>query len=94
MKRARRKETLSKVADYCDPACPRVDDELIARLKAVHNYGRGLRYARQTLYAQYDMALHTADALKVKPLETWQKWKQLQLWDMSQQQSFLVSLDT
>jgi hypothetical protein len=33
--------TLSKVADYCDPACPRVDDELIARLKAVHNYGRG-----------------------------------------------------
>ncbi|EGJ61110.1 M3 family metallopeptidase [Acinetobacter baumannii] len=70
---ARRKETLSKVADYCDPACPRVDDELIARLKAVHNYGRGLRYARQTLYAQYDMALHTADALKVKPLETWQK---------------------
>jgi hypothetical protein len=34
---------LSKVADYCDPACPRVDDELIARLKAVHNYGRGLR---------------------------------------------------
>ena len=27
---------------------------------------------RQTLYAQYDMALHTADALKVKPLETWQ----------------------
>lgn len=69
---ARRKETLSKVADYCDPACPQVDDELIARLKAVHNYGRGLRYARQTLYAQYDMALHTADALKVKPLETWQ----------------------
>lgn len=70
---ARRKETLSKVADYCDPACPRVDDELIARLKAVHNYGRGLRYARQTLYAQYDMSLHTADALKVKPLENWQK---------------------
>ena len=34
---ARRKETLSKVADYCDPACPRVDDELIARLKAVHS---------------------------------------------------------
>ncbi|WP_293735152.1 M3 family metallopeptidase [uncultured Acinetobacter sp.] len=70
---ARRKETLSKVADYCDPACPRVDDALIARLKAVHNYGRGLGYARQTLYAQYDMALHGADALKVQPMDVWKK---------------------
>lgn len=70
---ARRKETLSKVADYCDPACPRVDDALIARLKSVHNYGRGMRYARQTLYAQYDMALHGADALKVQPMDAWKK---------------------
>ncbi|VXA55729.1 conserved exported hypothetical protein [Acinetobacter proteolyticus] len=70
---ARRKETLSKVADYCDPACPRVDDALIERLKSVHNYGRGLRYARQTLYAQYDMALHGADALKVQPMDVWKK---------------------
>ena len=64
---ARRKETLSKVADYCDPACPRIDDALIERLNAVHNYGRGARYARQTLYAQYDMALHDADARQVQP---------------------------
>ncbi|WP_445115840.1 M3 family metallopeptidase [Acinetobacter sp. WZC-1] len=70
---ARRKETLSKIADYCDPACPRVDDALIQRLKSVHNYGRGLRYARQTLYAQYDMALHAADALQVKPMDVWKK---------------------
>lgn len=70
---ARRKETLSKVADYCDPACPRVDNALIERLKSVHNYGRGLRYARQTLYAQYDMALHGADALKVQPMDVWKK---------------------
>ncbi len=68
---ARRKETLSKVADYCQPACPRVDDTLIAKLNAVHSYGRGLHYARQTLYAQYDMALHGSDALKVQPLEVW-----------------------
>lgn len=70
---ARRKETLSKVADYCQPACPRVDDTLIAKLNAVHSYGRGLHYARQTLYAQYDMALHGSDALKVQPLEVWKK---------------------
>jgi thimet oligopeptidase len=70
---ARRKETLSTLADYCKPACPRVDDELIGKLKAVKNYGRGLFYSRQTLYAQYDMALHTADALKTQPLEVWKK---------------------
>lgn len=70
---ARREETLSKVADYCKPACPRVDDALIAKLNAVHNYGRGLRYARQALYAQYDMALHGSDALNVQPLDVWKK---------------------
>jgi thimet oligopeptidase len=70
---ARRKETLSKVADYCQPACPRVDDKLIAKLNAVHSYGRGLHYARQTLYAQYDMALHGSNALKVQPLDVWKK---------------------
>ncbi len=70
---ARRKETLSTLADYCKPACPRIDDELIKKLKAVNNYGRGLFYSRQTLYAQYDMALHTADALKTQPLDVWKK---------------------
>ncbi len=68
---ARRFETLSKVADYCTPACPRIDEELIARLKSVHNYGRGLRYARQTLFAQFDMALHAGDTKNVQPLALW-----------------------
>ena len=70
---ARRKKTLSKVADYCDPACPRIDDALIERLNAVHNYGRGARYARQTLYAQYDMALHDKDPRQLQPLDVWKK---------------------
>lgn len=68
---ARRFETLSTVADYCTSACPRIDEELIARLKSVHNYGRGLRYARQTLFAQFDMALHAGDTKNVQPLELW-----------------------
>ena len=46
---------------------------MIGKLKAVKNYGRGLFYSRQTLYAQYDMALHTADALKTQPLDVWKK---------------------
>ena len=70
---ARRLETLSKVADYCEPACPRVDAAMTERLKDVKNYGRGLHYARQTLYAQYDMALHSKDALKTDPLKLWQE---------------------
>ncbi|WP_180186217.1 M3 family metallopeptidase [Acinetobacter sp. YH01008] len=70
---AHRLETLSKVADYCEPACPRVDAAMTERLKDVKNYGRGLHYARQTLYAQYDMALHSKDALKTDPLKLWQE---------------------
>lgn len=67
----RRLETLSKVADYCEPACPRVDEKLVNRLKDVKNFGRGLHYARQALYAQYDMALHSNDAKSVDPLQLW-----------------------
>lgn len=70
---ARRLETLSKVADYCEPACPRVDAAMTERLKDVKNYGRGLHYARQTLYAQYDMALHSKDAKNIEPLKLWQE---------------------
>ncbi|TCM69884.1 thimet oligopeptidase [Acinetobacter calcoaceticus] len=70
---ARREESLSKIADYCDPECPRVDGDLVQRLTAAHNYGQGLHYARQTLYAQYDMALHAANASQLKPLELWKQ---------------------
>jgi thimet oligopeptidase len=70
---ARRVETLSKLADYCQPACPRVDAALAERLNQVRKYGRSLHYARQTLYAQYDMALHSQDALNTDPLKLWQE---------------------
>ncbi|TSH73903.1 Zn-dependent oligopeptidase [Acinetobacter sp. RF15A] len=70
---ARRFETLSKVADYCEPACPRIDAAMAERLKSVKNYGRGAHYARQTLYAQYDMAVHGQNALSLDPLKLWQE---------------------
>lgn len=68
---ARRAETLSRVADYCVPDCPRVDPQLAVRLKEVRNFGRGLHYARQALYAQYDMALHGSDAKSIDPMQLW-----------------------
>ena len=68
---ARRKESLSLLSGFCKPACPPVDDALVLRLTAAHNYGRGVRYARQLLYASYDMSIHgeqTGD-----PVATWAK---------------------
>jgi thimet oligopeptidase len=40
-------------------------------MTAAHNYGRGIRYARQLLYASYDMTLHNESS--ADPLAVWQK---------------------
>jgi thimet oligopeptidase len=66
---ARSKESLMLLSSFCKTACPAVDDGLVQRMTASHNYGRGVRYARQLLYASYDMNLHKA---KIDdPLATW-----------------------
>ncbi len=54
---ARNPETLALFKTVC-PACPALSNEQIAKLEAARTYGRGSRYARQHLYAAYDMALH------------------------------------
>lgn len=68
---ARRKESLMLVSNFCKAACPSVDDELVKRMTAAHNYGRGIRYARQLLYASYDMNLHSAKL--GNPLAIWDR---------------------
>jgi len=70
---ARRKESLTLLAGFCKTACPTIDDALLQRLTAAHNYGRGIRYARQLLYASYDMAIHNDRADQEQPLTVWQK---------------------
>lgn len=55
---ARRLETVGRIADYCQPACPAVDEDMMQRLDAARKFGRGLFYARQHLYASYDMAVY------------------------------------
>ncbi len=45
----RNKETLALLPQYCASPCPPVDNDLLLRLKAAHNFGRGSRYARQHL---------------------------------------------
>lgn len=68
---ARRKESLSQLQKFCVPACPEVDDDLLRRMEKARKFGRGIRYARQLLYAGYDMALH--DRTLEDPLELWQR---------------------
>ncbi len=68
---ARRKESLMLIPRFCKTPCPTVDDELLGRLKAAHNFGRGIRYARQLLYATYDMKLHAEEI--IDPMEAWQQ---------------------
>ena len=68
---ARTLEPLALIAGFCQPACPAVDAALVGRLNAAHNYGRGIRYSRQLLYAAYDMAIH--GTTPGEPLPTWDR---------------------
>jgi len=68
---ARRKESLALLSKFCKTACPTVDDALLKRMTAAHNFGRGIRYARQLLYASYDMNLHNEKG--GDPLEIWRR---------------------
>lgn len=68
---ARHKETLALLAQFCKSPCPAVDEQLAGKLKAAHNFGRGIRYARQLLYASFDMTIYNASP--GDPLSVWQR---------------------
>ncbi|MEY3664866.1 MAG: hypothetical protein RLZZ153_1048 [Pseudomonadota bacterium] len=68
---AREYETLSMLSSHCAPGCPKIDQDLMKRITAANNFGRGLRYARQALYARYDMRLHTDTTGAVDPMAVW-----------------------
>ncbi|KYC29183.1 Thimet oligopeptidase [Sterolibacterium denitrificans] len=56
---AHRLESVGRIAGFCaDRGCKPVDAEMMQRLNAARNFGRGIHYARQHLYASYDMALY------------------------------------
>ncbi len=64
----RKKEPLRLIRSYCT-ACPEVDDALVKRLHAARSFGRGIQYARQHLYASYDMALF--GEREIDPMQGW-----------------------
>lgn len=53
---ARRWESLRTLHDTV-PSAPELDEALVERLAAARRFGQGIRYARQHLYASFDMAL-------------------------------------
>ena len=59
---------LALMREVC-PACKPVPDELLAKAKVADRYGKGVRYARQQLFASFDLALHDADA--AEPMALW-----------------------
>ncbi len=65
---SRRPEALALFAKVC-PTCKPIDPKLIERMNASRAFGKGILYARQRLYAAFDMALHTPAV--VDPMQTW-----------------------
>ncbi|MGE0357638.1 MAG: M3 family metallopeptidase [Burkholderiales bacterium] len=67
----RREQPLALMAKVC-PGCPRLGKEGIERLAAARRFGKGILYARQWLYAAFDMALST------EPQPAMAAWKRLE----------------
>jgi thimet oligopeptidase len=65
---SRRPESLALFAQVC-PTCKPIDPKLIERMNASRAFGKGIQYARQRLYAAWDMAVHTSTL--VDPMQTW-----------------------
>jgi thimet oligopeptidase len=70
----RRLESLGILAEVC-PECPRIDRDLVDRLDAARRFGRGIHYARQHLYASFDMAL--AGKSGGRALEVWKNMESM-----------------
>jgi thimet oligopeptidase len=68
---ARREEPLNFFAQVCGN-CPKLSTEQITALDRARKYGQGLRYARQHLYASYDIAL-THDRKNESAMQTWKR---------------------
>jgi thimet oligopeptidase len=66
---ARREQPLALFREVC-PECPQLTHDDMARLESARRYGRGIFYARQGLYAAFDMALATDPQ---PPLVVWKK---------------------
>ena len=67
---ARRLESLQLIANFCE-GCPRVDADLVKRLREAESFGQSIKYSRQHLYALYDMTLGMQAS--ADPISVWAK---------------------
>lgn len=67
---ARREEALGILAEV-SPESPAINADLVKRLDAARRFGRGIHYARQHLYASFDMVLSTDGGNDV--LDVWRR---------------------
>jgi thimet oligopeptidase len=68
---ARREEPLNYFAQICG-GCPKLSREQIDQLDRARKFGRGIQYARQWVYAAYDMAL-TYERKDKTALDAWKR---------------------
>lgn len=64
----RRPESLRIFNDVC-PTCKPIDPQLIERMQMAREFGQGIKYARQRLFATYDLAL--AGRRPGEPMAVW-----------------------
>jgi thimet oligopeptidase len=69
---ARREEPLNYFAQICGPSCPRLSKDQIEQLDRARKFGRGIGYARQWVYAAFDMAL-TYERKDKTALDAWKR---------------------
>ena len=60
-----------KVFQEVCPSCKPVPDALVLQAKQARDYGKGVKFARQHLYASYDLTLYSGGTQD--PLALWQK---------------------
>ncbi|HZE90669.1 MAG TPA: M3 family metallopeptidase, partial [Rhizobacter sp.] len=63
-------QVLALFQEVC-ATCKPVPAELLAQATQARDFGKGVMFGRQHLFASYDLALHTRDA--PQPLPTWVK---------------------
>ena len=68
----RRLESLATIRDVC-PDCPVMDAALVDRLNAARRFGAGMQYARQHLYATFDMTLYGE-----QPRPAFETWREME----------------
>ena len=61
-------QVLALMQEVC-PTCKPVPSDLLAKGKVAERYGKGVQYARQQLFASFDLAMHDADA--PEPMALW-----------------------